>query len=110
MSRRCGDAVNPRAWTATAVADTAANRRLTFGIAERSGATRAQVEGLLVFGAGVIITSGSLLALGALVPAPGRVWQLGVLVGANVVAGVLRFLLLRHWVFAPHRSGPADHR
>lgn len=94
---------NVVAWVATAVADTAANRRLTFGVSGRPGAVRAQAESLLVFGTGMVITGGSLLVLEAVVASPGEVLQLGVLVGANVVAGLLRFTLLRHWVFAPRR-------
>jgi putative flippase GtrA len=97
-------------WIATAIADTAANRRLTFGISGRSGAVRAQGEGLLVFGLGLAITSGSLAALDALVAQPGRWLELGVLLVANLVAGLVRFVLLRSWVFAPRRlrqPGPA---
>jgi putative flippase GtrA len=94
---------NAVAWIATAIADTAANRRLTFGISGRAGAVRAQGEGLLVFGLGLAITSGSLWALDALVAQPGRWLELGVLLVANLVAGLLRFVLLRTWVFAPRR-------
>ncbi len=94
---------NAVAWLATAVADTAANRRFTFGISGRSGAARAQGEGLLVFGLGLAITSGSLRGLDALVANPQRLLELGVLLAANLVAGLLRFLLLRTWVFAPRR-------
>jgi putative flippase GtrA len=94
---------NAVAWILTAIADTAANRRLTFGISGRSGAVRAQGEGLLVFGLGLAITSGSLGALDALVAQPGRPLELGVLLGANLVAGLVRFVLLRVWVFAPRR-------
>ena len=94
---------NAVSWIATAIADTAANRRLTFGISGRSGAVRAQGEGLLVFGLGLAITSGSLAALDALVAEPGRPLELTVLLGANLVAGLVRFLLLRSWVFAPRR-------
>jgi putative flippase GtrA len=94
---------NAVAWIATAIADTAANRRLTFGISGRAGAVRAQGEGLLVFGLGLAITSGSLWALDALVAQPGRWLELGVLLAANLVAGLLRFVLLRTWVFAPRR-------
>ena len=96
-------AANVVAWVTTAIADTAANRRLTFGISGRAGAVRAQVEGLLVFGLGLAITSGSLAALDANVAQPGRLLELGVLLGANLVAGLLRFVLLRVWVFAPRR-------
>ena len=94
---------NAVAWIATAIADTAANRKLTFGISGRSGAVRAQGEGLLVFGLGLAITSGSLAALDALVPQPGRLLELAVLLVANLVAGLVRFVLLRTWVFAPRR-------
>ena len=90
------------AWLVTAVADTAANRRLTFGLSGRPGAARSQVEGLLVFGTGMLITSGALFALAALAR-PTQVLELAVLVVANVVAGLLRFSLLRQWVFAPRR-------
>lgn len=99
---------NLLAWVATALADTSANRRLTFGVSGRPGAARAQVEGLLVFGTGMAITSGSLLALDAVVAQPGQLLELGVLLGANAVAGLLRFALLRHWVFAPRRQ-PQTH-
>ncbi len=94
---------NVLAWLTTAVADTAANRRFTFGLSGRAGALRAQGEGLLVFGLGLAITSGSLYALDAAVAEPGRVLELAVLLGANLVAGLLRFVLLRVWVFAPGR-------
>jgi putative flippase GtrA len=95
------------AWLLTAVADTSANRRVTFGVSGRNGAARAQLEGLLVFGSGMAITSGSLYALDALAASPpAQLVELGVLVGANVVAGLLRFVLLRSWVFAPARSHP----
>ena len=94
------------AWLLTAVADTWANRRVTFGVSGRNGAARAQLEGLLVFGSGMAITSGSLSALDALVASPAQLVELGVLVGANVVAGLLRFVLLRSWVFAPARLHP----
>ncbi len=94
---------NVVAWVVTAVADTSANRRMTFGIHGRAGALRAQVEGLVVFGLGLGITSGSLYALEALVAAPGRPLELGVLAVANLAAGLLRFALLRWWVFAPGR-------
>jgi putative flippase GtrA len=98
-------AANAVAWIATAVADTAANRRFTFGISGRSGALRAQGEGLLVFALGLGITSGSLRGLDALVAQPERLQELTVLLAANLVAGLLRFVLLRSWVFAPRRLG-----
>jgi putative flippase GtrA len=94
---------NVVAWVATAVVDTSANRRLTFGVSGLTGAARAQAESLLVFGTGMIITSAALLTLGAVVANPGEAPQLAVLVGANAVSALLRFMLLRHWVFGPRR-------
>jgi putative flippase GtrA len=88
---------------ATAVANTAANRRFTFGVRGWVRAGRHQFEGLLVFGLGLALTSGSLAVLHGLTDA-GRSLELAVLVCANLAATVLRFLLLRGWVFHPRRQ------
>jgi putative flippase GtrA len=90
----------------TAIANTAANRRLTFGIRGRRHAGRSQVEGLVVFGLGLALTSGSLALLGALVPDASHAVELGVLVVANLVATLLRFVAYRAWVFHPRRQRP----
>ena len=52
----------------TAVANTAANRRFTFGI-RGPGTARHQLHGLLVFGLGLLLTSGSLWLLAQVDPA-----------------------------------------
>jgi putative flippase GtrA len=88
----------------TAVGNTAVNRRFTFG--SSTGAARSQLQGLLVLAAALVLTSGSLHALHALVPGPARWLELGVLVLANLAATVLRFLLLRHWVFRRRTAAP----
>jgi putative flippase GtrA len=82
----------------TAVANTAANRRFTFGI-RGAGAARHQAQGLVVFALGLALTSGSLWLLQQLAAAPPRALELTVLVGANLAATALRFVLLRGWVF-----------
>ncbi|OLF11415.1 sugar translocase [Actinophytocola xinjiangensis] len=87
----------------TAVANTAANRRFTFGVRGWAGAGRHQFEGLLVFVLGLGLTSGSLAVLHGFTSA-GRGVELVVLVAANIAATVLRFLLLRGWVFHPRRT------
>ncbi|ONI80924.1 sugar translocase [Saccharothrix sp. ALI-22-I] len=87
----------------TAIANTAANRRFTFGVRGRRGAGRHQFEGLIVFGLGLALTSGS-LALLHLFSEPGGPAELAAVVGANLLATVLRFLLLRNWVFRPRRA------
>ncbi|MFG3549252.1 glycosyltransferase [Streptomyces sp. NPDC047725] len=90
---------NALALLVSAVANTAANRRLTFGVRGLSGAARHQAQGLVVFGIGLALTSGSLAALSAASPEPAHSTELAVLVAANLAATVLRFLLLRAWVF-----------
>jgi putative flippase GtrA len=86
----------------TAVANTAANRKFTFRVSG-NGAMKHQAQGLAVFALGLAITSGSLAALFAITAHPGRWLELGVLVAANLVATVLRFVLMREWVFAARR-------
>ncbi|MEU7471220.1 bifunctional glycosyltransferase family 2/GtrA family protein [Streptomyces sp. NPDC044984] len=83
----------------SAVANTAANRRLTFGVRGRGGAVRHQAQGLVVFGIGLALTSGSLAALNAAAGDPAHSTELAVLIAANLAATVLRFLLFRAWVF-----------
>ena len=88
----------------TAVANTAANRRITFGVRGKENAARSQIEGLVVFGVGLALTSGSLALLAALSAHPQRFVELVVLITANATATVLRFVLLRAWVFHPRRA------
>ena len=64
----------------------------------------ATAEGLIVFGIALAITSGALGLLHALAPDAHHVTELAVLVGANLVATVMRFVLLRGWVFHPGRN------
>jgi putative flippase GtrA len=94
----------------TAVANTAANRRLTFGISGRPNAARHQVKGLIAFGLGLALTSGSLAVLGH----AGRLAEICVLLAANLVATVIRFLLYRYWVFGrterPPDAWPSGHQ
>lgn len=88
----------------TAVGNTAANRRFTFGVAGQARLARHHVEGLIVFGIALAITSGALALLHATAESPHHMVELAVLVGANLLATVVRFVLLRGWVFHPRRS------
>ena len=90
----------------TAMANTAANRRITFGIRGGPGAGRAQLQGLVVFGLGLALTSGTLALLHASADSPGRLPELVGLFVANAVATLLRFLLLRAWVFRTSAPRP----
>ena len=93
-----GQMANLLALGTTAVANTAANRRFTFGVRGNDEAGKHQLQGLLVFGAALAITSGS-LALLHLLTDPSRGLELTVLVLANLAATVVRFVALRGWVF-----------
>jgi len=99
-----GFVANFLALLVTAVANTAANRRFTFGVRGRSGAFTHQFQGLIVFGIAWVITSGSLLELHALNPNANSTVQLIVLTFANLLATVLRFILFRVWVFRDQRQ------
>ena len=85
----------------TAIANTAANRRFTFGIGGSPQLARHHLEGLIVFGIALSITSGALGLLHATAQAPHHMVELGVLVVANLLATTVRFVLLRGWVFHP---------
>jgi putative flippase GtrA len=88
-------AANLTALLLTAIANTAANRAFTFGIRGRTGVARHQLHGLLVFAFGLAITSGSLFVLHRFDPTVGKVVELSVLVVANLVATLIRFVALR---------------
>jgi putative flippase GtrA len=92
----------------TAIANTAANRRLTFGLRGRGKRARSQFEGLIVFGIGLGLTSGALAIVHALSAHPHRAIEVGVLVLANLIATVVRFVLLRSWVFHPRRTAASQ--
>ena len=89
----------------TTLRNTAVNRSFTFG--SRAPAGRAQLQGLAVLALALAVTAAGLHVLHALVADPARWLEVGVLVVANLVATVLRFLLLRRWVF---RAAPRPTR
>jgi putative flippase GtrA len=92
----------------TAVANTAANRRLTFGVRGTDRAWKHQAQGLVVFAIGLGLTSGSLALLDALSTHPAKSVELAVLIVANLVATGVRFLLMRIWVFRAARAARAE--
>jgi putative flippase GtrA len=83
----------------TAIANTALNRRFTFGVIGPQRKTRQQLQGLIVFGLALGLTSGTLAVAHSLNSAPPAAVELALLVAANAAATLMRFLLLRRWVF-----------
>ncbi|MEV6347713.1 glycosyltransferase [Actinoplanes sp. NPDC051851] len=96
-------AANLIALLVTAVANTAVNRRVTFGVRGSEGALLHQLQGLIVFAVGLGLTSGSLALLHSSATEPSRFVELVVLVLANLLATAVRFLMLRIWVFRAAR-------
>ena len=102
-----GQLANFLALLITAIGNTTANRRFTFGVQGRRGVMRHQFRGLIVFGVAWGITAGSLALLHAARPDASVLASLAVLTVANLVATVVRFLLFRLWVFR-QQCQPAD--
>ncbi|MFE7526010.1 GtrA family protein [Kitasatospora sp. NPDC057542] len=95
-------AANLIALAVSAVANTAANRRFTFGITGSEGAVRHQLQGAVAFLIGLGLSSGALALLALLAPNASRVVEVAGLVVANGLATVARFVLLKVWVFRTH--------
>ncbi|MFZ0042061.1 MAG: dolichyl-phosphate beta-glucosyltransferase [Solirubrobacteraceae bacterium] len=91
---------NALALALTAVANTQANRRLTFGIRGRAGLVRQHAAGALVYLLALGLTAGALALLQGLDPRAPRLLEVAVLVSASVLATITRYGALRAWVFA----------
>lgn len=89
----------------TAVANTAANRRLTFSVKGKDRIGRQHGQALLVFGFALLITSGSLAILHA-TGSDSTAVEVAVLVIANLAATIFRFVALKHWVFGRQSALP----
>ena len=98
-------AANALALGLTAVANTAANRHLTFGVRGKESLATHHGQGLLVFGVGLLLTSGSLVVLDGIAPTAPHAVEIAVLTAANLVATGLRFVAMRWWIF---RSRPTQ--
>ncbi|KQV75833.1 hypothetical protein ASC61_12895 [Aeromicrobium sp. Root344] len=97
---------NALALAATAVANTAANRRFTFGFRGPEGALRHQLQGLLVFACGLGVTSGALWTMRAVRGDGHPLVEVVLLTGANLFVTVMRFVLMRLWIFRGTRREP----
>lgn len=88
----------------TAVFNTTANRAFTFRVRGLDGAAKHHLQGIAIFTFGWGLTAGSLLLLHIWAPDTSKHAELLVLVVANLVATILRFIGLR-WVFrTSHRT------
>jgi glycosyltransferase involved in cell wall biosynthesis len=96
---------NAAALALTAVANTQANRRFTFGVRGRTGLVRHHLAEAVVYVIALGLTAGALSVLDALDSRPARAVEVAVLVAASTLATVTRYVALRTWVFARSRSG-----
>ncbi len=86
---------NALALAVTAIANTAANRRLTFGVRGWHRVLSDHAGGLAAFGIALLLTNVAILALAALAPGAPPAVEIVVLTAVNAVATAARFLILR---------------
>ncbi len=89
---------NALALVLATLANTAANRRWTFGVSSGSQ-MRHQAQGFVLLGVSWVVTAGALAIVHALVPHPGTLVETAALAVATVLGAVVRYLLMRGWVF-----------
>jgi putative flippase GtrA len=88
-----------------AIGNIAANRRFTFGVRGSRRAVRHQLEGGVAFLVGLAVSSAGLAIVHGAAPGASRLTEVAALFGFNLFAAVIRFVLLRAWVFHPRRAG-----
>ena len=90
------------------VANTAANRRWTFGVRGRRHLGRHHLQALTVFGLTWGMSSLALLLVGAVSTDPGAAAQTVAIAAANLVATAVRFVAMRRWIFNDHKGTDAS--
>jgi glycosyltransferase involved in cell wall biosynthesis len=97
---------NALALACTAIANTQANRRYTFGVRGRHRLLAQHAAGAVVFVLTLALTDGALRLVQAIDPRPARAIEMIVLVLAGAAATACRYVALRAWVFARSRNRP----
>ena len=92
----------------TAIGNTLINRRFTFGVRERRGVAGDLIAGFVALGLALLITSASVAILGVVAPSAGRFVEITVLTAANVLATLMRFVVLRTWIGSRAASGASE--
>jgi putative flippase GtrA len=91
-------AANLVALLVATVANTALNRRWTFGV-QGAGAVRHQLQGLSIFALTWLVTAGALAVLHAVVATPSTTMATLVVASATAASTGLRFVAMRSWIF-----------
>ena len=97
---------NSLALVVTAIANTAANRRLTFGVKGTDRMLRDHAGGLVAFGVALVLTNAAILALAAVAPHASPAVEITVLTAVNALATIVRFLVLRTLLFHLRETKP----
>lgn len=79
------------------IANTAVNRRFTFGRTDSEGATAAHVKSLVLLAMTIGVTALALWLLDLVVPEAETLASVVAFVIGNVIATIIRFALLRRW-------------
>ena len=95
---------NALALLVTTLANTAANRRFTFGVRGANSLIHDHLAGLAGLGVALLITTSAIALLGQLSSRPSRLVEVAVLVAANAIATLCRFVLLRALIARSGRS------
>ena len=101
---------NAAALALTAIGNTAANRRLTFGLRGRRGLVCHHVRGAAVFVLALVLSSGALSVLHGIDPSPPRAVELAALVAGSALATAARYVALKAWVFGGRATPPPTAR
>ncbi|WP_167001370.1 bifunctional glycosyltransferase family 2/GtrA family protein [Mumia sp. ZJ430] len=88
----------------TAIGNTAMNRRFTYQVTGTKRLARHHVQGLVAFACGWALTASALALTAGLGHTP--LMEVGVLTVANVLATIVRFVLLDRWVFRTATEAP----
>jgi len=83
----------------TAVVNTEVNRQFTFGVSGSKRHATQQLQGLLIYGLALLLTAGTLALLHSTPNDPPAHVELAILTIVNGIAALVRFTLLRRWVF-----------
>jgi putative flippase GtrA len=97
---------NAAALALTAIGNTAANRRLTFGLRGRTDLARHHLRGAAVFVLALALSNGGLSVLHGIDASPPRVVELAVLVVGSALATVTRYVAMKTWVFTRRAALP----
>jgi glycosyltransferase involved in cell wall biosynthesis len=101
-----GALANAIALAVTAVANTQANRRYTFGVRGREGLLRQHAAGALVYVLALALTEGALSVVSLVSPRAPHLLEATILVAASAAATLTRYVVLRAWVFTGRLAQP----